>query len=70
MKTYPLVIEDEDEENWEQWKKTVPRTYSSVGDRLLEFIEYELQSRQETNQGLLERVDELERRLDELEEET
>lgn len=56
MVTYPTEIEDE--ELWEEWKKTVPRAYVSVGDRLIEFIEKDLQSRQETGEGLLERFDE------------
>ncbi|WP_227380629.1 hypothetical protein [Haladaptatus halobius] len=58
MITYPLKIEDED--TWNEWKKGVPRTYPSVGDRLIEFIERDLQSREETGKGLLERFDEYE----------
>jgi hypothetical protein len=58
MKTYPLQIEDEDK--WDNWKKGVPRTYSSVGDRLIEFVERDLESREETGEGLLERLDEYE----------
>jgi hypothetical protein len=60
MITYPLEIPDDEEDTWQDWKQTVPRSYPKVGDRLQEFIKKDLESRSKHGEGLLERFDEYE----------
>lgn len=51
MATYPLDVEDE---MWEDWKATVPRTYDRLGDRVAELVRADLKCQHDSGKGALE----------------
>lgn len=55
MATYPLEVDDE---LWEDWKATVPRTYDRLGDRVVELVEADLRCQTEHRKGAIELLEE------------
>lgn len=55
MATYPLEVDDE---MWEDWKATVPRTYARLGDRVGELVKADLKCQNEYGKGVIELLEE------------
>lgn len=55
MVIYQLDIDDE---LWEDWKSTVPRSYDRLGDRIAELVEADLKCQNEYRTGALELLEE------------
>lgn len=55
MATYPLEVDDD---LWEDWKATVPRTYSRLGDRIGELVEADFECQTDHRKGVIEILDE------------
>lgn len=51
MAMYQLEIDDE---LWEDWKLTVPRSYDRLGDRIEELVRADLTCQDEHGRGALE----------------
>lgn len=51
MAVYQLEVDDE---RWEDWKLTVPRSYDKLGDRLEELVEADLRCQNDHGKGALE----------------